>query len=146
MATNGISVVFGGGSFWRGTVDEISSWLDVLEKAGIKKIDTAEVYGQSQYLLGKAGAPSRFIIDSKAVSGMGPNPSTAEVILEAGRKSLELLGTDSVSSYSLCHHYDIFLRPESDRQHLNPLLNLTLNSLTCITFTLRTRGSPGKTL
>ncbi|EHA49702.1 aflatoxin B1 aldehyde reductase member 3 [Pyricularia oryzae 70-15] len=101
MATNGISIVFGGGSFWRGTVDEISSWLDVLEKAGIKKIDTAEVYGQSQYLLGKAGAPSRFIIDSKAVSGMGPNPSTAEVILEAGRKSLELLGTDSLDVYYL---------------------------------------------
>ncbi|TLS20903.1 uncharacterized protein PpBr36_10770 [Pyricularia pennisetigena] len=101
MTTNGINIVFGGGSFFQGTVEDIASWLDVVEKAGVKTIDTAELYGQSEYLLGKAGAPSRFIIDSKAVSGMGPNPSTAEVILEAGKKSLELLGTDSLDVYYL---------------------------------------------
>ncbi|TLD33448.1 hypothetical protein PspLS_01552 [Pyricularia sp. CBS 133598] len=98
MATNGIQIAFGGAAFVQGTVEETKSWLDTIEKTGIKIIDTAEAYGQSEALLGAAGAPSRFTIDTKVLGGIGPNPSTAEVVIESGKKSLKNLGTDKVNT------------------------------------------------
>ncbi|KAI6456290.1 hypothetical protein MCOR15_007299 [Pyricularia oryzae] len=95
MTTNGISIIFGGACFVESTVEEVDSWLNVLERASIKNIDTAELYGQSQFLLGKTGAPSRFTIDTKVPGGLGGDLSTAEAVFQSGKRSLEL-GADKV--------------------------------------------------
>lgn len=98
MTTNGISIIFGGACFVESTVEEVDSWLNVLERASIKNIDTAELYGQSQFLLGKTGAPSRFTIDTKVPGGLGGDLSTAEAVFQSGKRSLEL-GADKASKY-----------------------------------------------
>ncbi|KAL5867500.1 hypothetical protein ACKVWL_011418 [Pyricularia oryzae] len=99
MTTNGIRIIFGGACFVESTVEEVDSWLNVLERTSIKNIDTAELYGQSQFLLGKTGAPSRFTIDTKVPGGFGGDLSTAEAVFKSGKRSLELLGADKASKY-----------------------------------------------
>ncbi|KAJ1323877.1 aflatoxin B1 aldehyde reductase [Microdochium nivale] len=102
MSTNNVKIVFGGAAFVEGPVEDVTSWLNTLESAGIKDIDTAQVYGQSETLLGKAGAASRkFNLDTKAASGFGPDPTTAEVVIKCGQESLMKLQTDSVDVYYL---------------------------------------------
>lgn len=99
MTTNGISIIFGGACFVESTVEEVALWLNVLERASIKNIDTAELYGHSHFLLGKTGAPSRFTIDTKVPGGLGGDLSTAEAVFQSGKRSLELLGADKAGKY-----------------------------------------------
>lgn len=96
MSTNNVKIVFGGAAFVEGPVEDVTSWLNTLESAGIKDIDTAQVYGQSETLLGKAGAASRFNLDTKVSSGVGPDRATADFVLKSGQESLKKLQTDSV--------------------------------------------------
>jgi len=102
-ATNGVKLVFGSSPFLgpNVTVDDVTSWLKILEDLKIDTIDTAQGYGQAEELLGKAGAASRFTIDTKQSSGFGGPPSTKEFIVESGKASLQKLQTDSVDVYYL---------------------------------------------
>ncbi|KAG7293660.1 hypothetical protein NEMBOFW57_003715 [Staphylotrichum longicolle] len=102
MAANGIKLIFGGAAFIKGvTLEGVTEWLRTLENLNITGIDTAQGYGASEELLGKAGAPSRFTIDTKQSSGFGGPPSTKEWVVESGKASLEKLRTDSVDVYYL---------------------------------------------
>jgi len=69
-------IVFGGGAFMTGTLEEGKAWLDLLQKLGIKQIDTARVYGDSEAVLGKLDAPKKFIIDTKVPGGFGGQKGT----------------------------------------------------------------------
>ena len=101
-ATNGVKLVFGSSPFLgNATVDDIAGWLRILDDLKINTIDTAQSYGQAEELLGKAGAASRFTIDTKQSSGFSGPPSTKEFIVESGKASLQKLQTDSVSPESL---------------------------------------------
>lgn len=98
MAANGLKLIYGGAAFIKGvTLEGVTEWLTTLESLNITGIDTAQGYGASEELLGKAGAPSRFTIDTKQSSGFGGPPSTKEWVVESGKASLEKLQTDSVS-------------------------------------------------
>ena len=100
--TNGVKLVFGSSPFLgNATVDDVTRWLKALDDLKIDTIDTAQGYGQAEALLGKAGAASRFIIDTKQSSGFSGPPSTKEFIVESGKASLQKLQTDSVSPGSL---------------------------------------------
>ncbi|KAJ1324763.1 aflatoxin B1 aldehyde reductase [Microdochium nivale] len=101
MNPNDIKIIFGGGAFIEGSVEDVTSWLDTLESAGVSNIDTAQAYGQSETLLGKAGAASRFNLDTKVSSGVGPDRATADFVLKSGQESLKKLQTDSVDVYYL---------------------------------------------
>ncbi|KAI6391586.1 hypothetical protein MCOR23_008879 [Pyricularia oryzae] len=112
MTTNGISIIFGGACFVESTVEEVALWLNVLERASIKNIDTAELYGHSHFLLGKTGAPSRFTIDTKVPGGLGGDLSTAEAVFQSGKRSLELLGADKAGKYpSIFFQYSLYNKP-----------------------------------
>lgn len=103
MDTNGVKLVFGGAAFMGDTadLDSVIQFLNTLDELNITTIDTAEGYGPSEELLGKAGAASRFTIDTKQSSGFQGPPSTKEVIVESGKTSLKKLQTDSVDVYYL---------------------------------------------
>lgn len=99
MSANGIKIAFGGAAWLSSSVEEVSDWLKVLEEARIELIDTAQLYGASEETMGKAGAASRFTIDTKMPGGFSDKLCTKEVMIEAGKASLKRLNTDSVDVY-----------------------------------------------
>lgn len=59
--------------------------------------DTAQMYGDSEKLLGQVHAASRFIIDTKHVGGGIPGESSKDKVIARAKQSLEDLQTDAVS-------------------------------------------------
>jgi aflatoxin B1 aldehyde reductase len=100
MLVNGIKVIFGGVAF-AAPVEVAQEWLKTLEGLGIMNIDTAEAYGPSEEVLGNVNATSTFILDTKILGGLGPRPSTKDVVVESGTHSLKKLKTDTVGQISL---------------------------------------------
>lgn len=78
------------------TTEKVQSFLDIIAELGITTIDTAFIYGDSEELLGKANASSRFTIDTKYPGGFLADWSTKDKVIEAGQLSLKRLNTDSV--------------------------------------------------
>ncbi|KAF2790850.1 Aldo/keto reductase [Melanomma pulvis-pyrius CBS 109.77] len=99
MSANGIKIAFGGAAWLSSSVDEVTEWLKILEEIGIKIIDTAEIYGGSEATLGKAGAASRFTIDTKMPGGFSSQLCTKDVMINSGKESLKKLNADSVDVY-----------------------------------------------
>ncbi|CRK15828.1 hypothetical protein BN1723_003849 [Verticillium longisporum] len=99
MTANGIKIVFGGGAFQSGSAADAIEWVKVLEEVGIKTIDTAMIYGQSEEILGQVGAASRFIVDTKLPGGFGPELSTQDHVVKTCNASLGRLQTDVVDVY-----------------------------------------------
>jgi len=75
IMSGGLEVIFGTAGFGLNPVEKNGDFLDQLEKAKIKHLDTARQYDGSEAMLSMLGAPSRFIIDSK-VRGFAPNTLT----------------------------------------------------------------------
>lgn len=98
--TNNVKIIFGGAAFntnYGSTADKVSEVLAWLEKEGIKTIDTSEVYGDSEELLGAANAAGKgFIIDTKIGGGLAGVKSSGERVVKAAAESLRKLNTDSV--------------------------------------------------
>ena len=101
MASQELKIIFGGGSFWTTNEEQTEAWLKTLTEVGIKDIDTAQSYGGSEVALGKAGAASKFNIDTKMSSGFGQEPATKDLVLQSGKESLEKLQTKQVGVYYL---------------------------------------------
>ncbi|KIL88411.1 hypothetical protein FAVG1_08491 [Fusarium avenaceum] len=101
MASNGLNIIMGGAVFAWSSVDVVKKWLDLVEKLGIKSIDTAQLYGHSEELLGKARAASRFTIDTKIPGALAPDLTTEDYIVASCKESLKKLGTDKVDIYYL---------------------------------------------
>lgn len=96
MVNQHIKIIFGGLVPGR-PVDEVNQFLSKLQEHGVKNIDTAQLYGNSEELLGQAGAPSRFIVDTKHIGGFEGGQSTKDQVIARAEKSLENLKTDNVS-------------------------------------------------
>ena len=104
-----VKFIFGGavfdpvnGNF--GTVEETKALLQSLREEGIQVIDTAQVYGQSETLLGEADAVSSFAIDTKHCGGHIPGQSTKEKIVSRAEDSLARLRTNHVSATGNPYH------------------------------------------
>ena len=63
----------------------------------------------SELLLGKLGAPKKFIIQTKA-PGLNPGAMGKRNILDGMKKSLEDLGTDSVCAARSARGRDILIK------------------------------------
>lgn len=100
MAYSGPRLVFGTANFDKGnafpTAEQAAEVLNAVEKVGIKQLDTAQLYGISEEILGKLKAPSRFTIDTKHIGGWVSGQSTRERVVERGLESLQKLGVDKV--------------------------------------------------
>lgn len=85
--------------------DEVVRILEVAEAGGVRLLDTAAAYGESEAVLGKSVASSqRFQIITK-LPGLGPERTEAEQLAAAGtcfERSLARLGCSSV--YGLLLH------------------------------------------
>lgn len=118
------AIVFGGGILsppYVKDADEVQEYLDLLEELGIKIIDTAALYGQSETFLGEKGAASKFTIDTKHPGVMNPEPSTKEVVIASGKESLKKLGTSQVRSYYPLGQTKLGFYPKSHHSNLLPI-------------------------
>ncbi|EED19858.1 aldehyde reductase (GliO), putative [Talaromyces stipitatus ATCC 10500] len=101
--TRNVKIIYGGASFntqYGSTATNVSEVLDYLEKEGITTIDSSEVYGDSEELLGAAKAASRgFVIDTKVGGGLSRVEASGENVVKAVEESLRKLDTDSVDVY-----------------------------------------------
>ncbi|KAL7931774.1 Aldo/keto reductase [Trichoderma chlorosporum] len=100
MSSSRPRIIFGTAPFDSGsafpTAQVASEALDVVEKLGIKQLDTAQLYGTSEQILGELKAPSRFIIDTKHIGGWLAGESSRARVVERGLESLQKLGVDKV--------------------------------------------------
>ena len=96
----GSSVASGSSSL--ATPAQVSSFLSVVKRHGIKELDTARVYnsGRSEELLGEVSAAKDFAISTKAPA-FAPGSLSEKNILENCRKSVKALGLDKVDIYYL---------------------------------------------
>lgn len=74
--------------------EKLQPALDAIKAAGIKEIDTAEMYGNNEADLGSVGAAESFIISTKNPGGW--QPGTLQEVTTRFNASLERLKTKSV--------------------------------------------------
>ncbi|KAK9233974.1 NADP-dependent oxidoreductase domain-containing protein [Lipomyces kononenkoae] len=97
---NQIKLIFGT-AFIAPLGDEtINEFLRILEHNGVKELDSARLYKGSEEALGKAGAPSRFTIDTKA-PGFFKGSLSKSSVLAGIEKSFNDLGVEHVDTYFL---------------------------------------------
>lgn len=90
-----------------GNDEQQKAFLDTCKDYGVKSIDTAYLYGDSEEVLGRLQAPSSFSIDTKHPGGNSPfiggDPATKQNVIEIAKKSLDRLQTKQVRHKSKCH-------------------------------------------
>lgn len=98
---SGVKTVFGGATIQktRGfkNVEELEEVFQVLKDNKVDTIDTAQIYGDSEGILGEAKAGSSFTIDTKVGGGFKPGTATKEGVVEIAKESLEKIGVDQVN-------------------------------------------------
>lgn len=98
----GIRILLGGGSINSELYfkDEAitNQLLDILKKHGVKRIDTAQLYGDSESILGRVNAGKDFIIDTKVPGGFQPGTSAKANIVKTVPESIERLKVDKVDT------------------------------------------------
>ncbi|EWC47273.1 hypothetical protein DRE_03392 [Drechslerella stenobrocha 248] len=91
-----VALVYGGFGFApdaeTGEYTEARRLLDVLTKVGVKTIDTAQIYNQSEDSLGKANTERSFIIDTKIGGAFSPGSAKADAIVKHGTWAGQTLG------------------------------------------------------
>jgi aflatoxin B1 aldehyde reductase len=97
-----VNLIWGGGSIMDEesypTLESINAALDILQAKGVKTIDTARIYLNSEERLGQVNASSRFAIDTKHPGGFAPEANSQELIGSIANQSLNYLQTDQVCS------------------------------------------------
>ncbi|KAL3477659.1 NADP-dependent oxidoreductase domain-containing protein [Aspergillus californicus] len=101
--TSSAEIVFGGAAFQNetafGGLETMKEALAFLKSEGVKIIDTAAMYADSEEVLGKLGAAKEFTIHSKYPGGVAPTPSTTEGIIAVAEAGLKKLNLDSFDVY-----------------------------------------------
>ncbi|KAL4867079.1 hypothetical protein BDV12DRAFT_198559 [Aspergillus spectabilis] len=107
--SSSVEVVFGSGSWKSDTefegFEKIKQVIPLLEREGIKTIDTAALYGDSEVILGRLGAAKAHTIDTKYHGGFATNLATKEEILNRP-------GLDSDTSFTRQVNVYYFHSPE----------------------------------
>ncbi|UPL01760.1 hypothetical protein LCI18_012694 [Fusarium solani-melongenae] len=90
----GIKIVLGAGVFWlytNWTAEGVEEFLSTFVAGGIKEIDTAQVYGESELILGTNDASKRFDISTKLPGKYVPGSLSKDEVLTRTKASLETL-------------------------------------------------------
>ncbi|KAF2433940.1 aldehyde reductase [Tothia fuscella] len=104
-----------------GDVDAIKEVLKVLKDHGVKNLDTAQLYGESERFLGEVHAGDEFIIDTKSQGGFdGGNALKPEVLSLKAHESIKKLGVKKVDIFYI-HAPDASLKPETWLPTINDL-------------------------
>jgi len=94
-------IVFGAGMFNRKMpafpdLESVNAILQLCEKEGIKEIDTAKIYGDSEEMLGAVGAGKDFIISTKIPGGWEAGSTTKENIIKDVKGAMQRLKMEKV--------------------------------------------------
>ncbi|KAL5423643.1 hypothetical protein PMIN06_001869 [Paraphaeosphaeria minitans] len=95
----GIKAVFGGAAFPNGPYADAkvqAEALDILQKAGVKVIDTARAYIGSEEAIGKLEGRTNFTIDTKLLGGISKGNLGKDQVTRDIDDSLQKLGVDQV--------------------------------------------------
>jgi len=109
----GLTIVFGTAGFnpthnYR-TPTEAKEVLDTIYSLGVTHLDTAQLYGKSESVLGEINASSRFNIDTKSKGGFDAgNALIPETLYENAHRSLERLNVKSVDVFYIHAPDDAF--------------------------------------
>jgi len=103
MSSESITVVFGAASIgnregWN-TETELDAAFKVLEAHGVKVLDSAQLYGESEKTLGQVKAGERFTIDTKWIGGWSPGSATKEAVISSAKESIKKLGVKQVDIF-----------------------------------------------
>lgn len=94
-----VELSFGGGAFHTeetfGSIEKMKEAISILQAEGIKYIDTAAIYGESEKFLGELDASKTHTIDTKYPGGFAGS-SSKEKILATANESLKKLQTNQV--------------------------------------------------
>lgn len=100
-----VKVVYGGAMIGSSgvfsTQEQVQEVLSVLAESGVHDIDTAQIYGTSEELLGQTGAASRFLVDTKHAGGFMYGTSSEQAVIERANDSLRKLNTNRVCTRTL---------------------------------------------
>lgn len=103
MSSPSIKLVYGGALISStgpiSSAAQINELFEILRNAGINTIDTAQIYGDCEEILGQYQASSQFTIDTKHCGGWIKGQSSAKVVVARGKESLKKLQTNSVSDF-----------------------------------------------
>ncbi|KAJ6020569.1 hypothetical protein N7540_006073 [Penicillium herquei] len=100
-----VQLIVGGGTFLddigRPSLETVKYILDKLQEKGVKSIDTATIYDNSEELLGQAHAADCFAVSTKYPGGFLPQPGTNDTLLACAEDSLAKLQTGQVRSHNI---------------------------------------------
>ncbi|KAL3477173.1 NADP-dependent oxidoreductase domain-containing protein [Aspergillus californicus] len=106
MTSHPVKIIFGGASFGPSMESEFTSLeatehaLALLEAGGVRTIDTAKIYPDSEQYLGQARAAAGFFsVDTKYPGGFAATASSREDVITSADESLEALHTGQVDVY-----------------------------------------------
>ncbi|EXJ76373.1 uncharacterized protein A1O5_00881 [Cladophialophora psammophila CBS 110553] len=89
-------VIFGSGFF--GNAEPfisdagLEATYDLISKYGISRLDSAQLYGESERRLGETKSGDRFSIDTKWLMGWGPGTGTKDGIVVGAKESVRKIG------------------------------------------------------
>lgn len=95
----GLKVILGGGMFWhknQWSSDRLQKFLDCLVAADVKGIDTAQLYGESEAVLGQAGSRRALEIATKLPGITVPGSLQTEQVVKRTQESLQKLKVEQV--------------------------------------------------
>lgn len=75
--------------------------LDTLNKAGVTRLNTGQLYGESEKTLGVLKAGDRFIIDTKAAGGLVPGALESGELVRRAKASLQKLNITQINTLYL---------------------------------------------
>ena len=95
-------VAFGGAGFGNqekfGKPEDTKPLFDGLNKYGVDRIDTAQLYGNSETLLGQAKAGEK-LLDTKWMGGFKSGSATKDNVVSSAKESIQKLGVDKVDIF-----------------------------------------------
>lgn len=95
----GLKVILGGGIFWskdQWSPGKLNTFLECVAAIGVKGIDTAQMYGESEAVLGEAGSRQDFEIGTKLPGITVPGSFHTEQVVESTQESLRKLKVDQI--------------------------------------------------
>lgn len=81
------------------TIEDARQVLITLEQAGLKHLNTAQLYGDSEKTLGQLRAGERFFIDTKAAGGAIPGALGRREVVRRAYLSLKNLGVEHINTF-----------------------------------------------
>ncbi|KAJ5757312.1 uncharacterized protein N7511_006006 [Penicillium nucicola] len=98
-----INLIFGGANLGNlpslNTPENLKEVFSVLTSHGIVGIDSAQLYGESETLLGATQAGERFILDTKWMGGVQPGWATRENMVHSAKECIRKLGVKRVDVF-----------------------------------------------